>query len=292
MSAGKPISGLLDHICNCRRRDMSRFRPFHVGGERVGWVKHELAAWLESQGRTFEAADGGLSLSLALADFDSRSRAMAEIAAAMVTAGRLRRLRGEDFAVAPAFGRPPLFKLDRIAVGHFGVKAYGVHMNGFVRRADGIHLWIGRRARDKSVAPGKLDHLVAGGQPYGLGIRENLAKECAEEAAIPPALAAQARPAGIVSYMMEHDGGLRDDVLFVFDLELPPDFAPRNTDGEIEEFMLWPAARALREMETTDNFKFNVNLVLIDFLIRHGLIGPERPDYLALLAGLRLGAAR
>jgi hypothetical protein len=28
---------------------------------------------------------------------------------------------------------------------------------------------------------------------------------------------------------------------------------------------------------------------MIDFLIRHGVIGPERPDYLELLAGLRRG---
>ena len=71
--------------------------------------------------------------------------------------------------------------------------------------------------------------------------------------------------------------------------KLPADFQPRNTDGEIEEFMLWPAERVLREIDGTDNFKFNVNLVVIDFLIRRGIIGPERPDYLELLAGLRLG---
>ena len=81
---------------------------------------------------------------------------------------------------------------------------------------------------------------MAGGQPYGLGIHENLIKECAEEAAIPEQLAAQARATGTVSYVMEWEAGLRDDVLYVFDLELPADFTPRNTDGEIEEFMLWP----------------------------------------------------
>jgi len=91
---------------------------------------------------------------------------------------------------------------------------------------------------------------------------------------------------------MEYEGGVRDDVLFVFDLELPADFRPRNTDGEIEEFMLWPAEQVLREIDTTGNFKFNVNLVMIDFLIRHGVIGPERPDYLDLLAGLRRGRHR
>lgn len=281
---------LMDHIRLCQRRDMSRYRPFFAGEDRIGWVEHGVARRLLAYDGTFEGDDHALRLAPAYGDFESRSRAMAEAAKRMVADGILRKLRGEDFPVVTAFGRPPLFKLDRNAVAIFGVKAFGVHMNGFVRRDDGLHLWLGRRAKDKSIAPGKLDHLVAGGQPYGLGIRENLVKECAEEAAIPEALAAQARPTGIVSYLMEYEGGLRDDVLFVYDLELPADFRPRNTDGEIEEFMLWPAERVLREIDGTDNFKFNVNLVVIDFLIRQGIIGPERPDYLDLLAGLRLGS--
>jgi hypothetical protein len=280
---------LLDHIRLCQRRDMARFRPFMAEEAQVGWVRHDLAQQLAKYDDVFAVDDAAIRLQPRLADFDARSRAMAEIGVRLVETGVFRKLRGEDFPVVPAFGRPPLFRIDRIAVPAFGVKASGVHMNGFVRRVDGLHLWIGRRAKDKSVAPGKLDHLVAGGQPYGLGIRENLIKECAEEAAIPGPLAAQARATGTVSYVMEWEAGLRDDVLYVFDLELPPDFRPRNTDGEIEEFMLWPAARVLREIETTDNFKFNVNLVLIDFLIRHGVIGPERTDYLDLLAGLRHG---
>ena len=282
---------LLDHIRLCQRRDMARFRPFMAGEAQVGWVRHELARRLAGYGDVLAVDDRAVRLQPSLTDFDTRSRAMAEIGAQLVEAGVFRKLRGEDFPVMAEYGRPPLFKIDRIAVPAFGVKASGVHMNGFVRKPDGLYLWIGRRAKDKSVAPGKLDHLVAGGQPHGLGIHENLIKECAEEAAIPERLAAQARATGTVSYLMEWEAGLRDDVLYVFDLELPPDFTPRNTDGEIEEFMLWPAARVLREIETTENFKFNVNLVLIDFLIRHGLIGPERPDYLELLAGLRHGGA-
>lgn len=270
---------------------MTRFCPFMAGEAQVGWVRHDLARRLARYSDVFVVDEQALRLRPTLADFDSRSRAMAEIAARLVEAGVFRRMRGEDFPVMAEFGRPPLFKIDRIAVPAFGVKASGVHLNGFVRKPDGLHIWIGRRAKGKSVAPGKLDHLVAGGQPFGLGIHENLIKECAEEAALPEQLAARARATGTVSYVMEWEAGLRDDVLYVFDLELPPDFTPRNTDGEIEEFMLWPAARVLREIETTDNFKFNVNLVLIDFLVRHGLVGPERPDYLALLAGLRRGRA-
>ena len=43
----------------------------------------------------------------------------------------------------------------------------------------------------------------------------------------------------------------------------------------------------VERLTDTEDFKFNVSLVIIDFLIRHGLIDPEHPDYLELIAGLR-----
>ncbi len=151
---------------------------------------------------------------------------------------------------------------------------------------DGLHLWIGVRAKDKLVAPGKLDNLVAGGQPIGLSLTQNLIKECAEEADIPEALARRAHGVGAITYAMAVPEGLRADTLFVYDLALEPDFVPRNTDGEIESFSLMPIDAVAERLRTTDDFKFNVNLVIIDFLIRRGALGPEHPEYLDIVAGL------
>jgi hypothetical protein len=81
--------------------------------------------------------------------------------------------------------------------------------------------------------------------------------------------------------------GLRNDVLFVYDLELPADVTPVNSDGEIEEFFLWPIEQVMRRVAETDDFKFNVGPVIIDFLLRHGFLDPETPDYLEILMGLR-----
>jgi hypothetical protein len=88
---------------------------------------------------------------------------------------------------------------------------------------------------------------------------------------------------------MENEEGVRNDVLFVYDLALPTDFVPRNTDGEIEEFYLWPVERVIETLASGDAFKFNVALVVIDFLVRRGLLPPEDPDYLEIVHGLRLG---
>ena len=138
-----------------------------------------------------------------------------------------------------------------------------------------------------TVAPGKLDNMVAGGQPRGLTLMENVIKESAEEANIPPALAAQAKPVGAISYVMETPTGIRPDVLFCFDLELPESFTPTNTDGETSAFQRMPATAAGNIVATSERFKFNCNLVVAHFLIRHGLINPDsEPDYQAIVRGL------
>jgi len=45
---------LYDHIVACNTHDLGRFRPFIVAGERVGWVRHELAAQLERWPEVFD----------------------------------------------------------------------------------------------------------------------------------------------------------------------------------------------------------------------------------------------
>jgi len=42
----------------------------------------------------------------------------------------------------------------------------------------------------------------------------------------------------------------------------------------------------IETVRDTDDFKFNCALVVIDFLIRHGFIGPGDAEYVDLLGGL------
>src|SRR3546814_5857750 len=96
---------------------------------------------------------------------------------------------------------------------------------------------------------------------------ENVIKESAEEASVPAALAALARPVGAVRYICERTEGLRNDVAFSFDLALPADFRPQPNDGEVESFSLWPMAEVLERLRGSDDFKFNVALVNLHFEI-------------------------
>ena len=50
-----------------------------------------------------------------------------------------------------------------------------------------------------------------------------------------------------------------------------------------------PVAEVGRLIRETREIKDNCNLVMTDFLIRHGCITPESPGYLELLTGLRSG---
>jgi 8-oxo-dGTP pyrophosphatase MutT (NUDIX family) len=277
---------LLRHIRRCNQYRPDNFVPLLLGEARIGFVRRDNAEALRRFPDVFAVADDGVKVT-AQGGFDAVSRAVDYVVERLVEEGRVAKWRNEFFAVAPRWGAPPLFKLDRGAVSFFGVRAYGVHMNGYCGDSDTLKLWIGRRAADKKVAPGKLDNLVAGGIGHDHGLEATLVKEAAEEAAIPADLIARAVPVGALSYRMEIEYGMRDDVLFVYDLAVPVDFTPRNTDGEIAEFRLMEARDVVERVRTTDDIKFNVNLVIIDFALRHGIITPDDPDYLDLVTGLR-----
>lgn len=279
---------LLAHIRDCNAFQPQRFRPFLVEGKTVGWIRPEMSLRLSAFRDVFLVEDDQVRLSATLTTPEARTEAVDKTMQALAAQQTIPALRREMYPVTTEWGAPELFRLDRAGVHALGVLAVGVHLNGYVGRGAEQRLWIARRAKDKPVAPGKLDHLVAGGQPVGLGLMENLIKECKEEADIPESLARQAHPVGAIRYRFENEQGLRNDLIFCYDLDCPHDFMPKPNDGEVEAFELWPVAKVMERVRATRDFKFNVPLVLIDFMIRHGHIGPENePDYLELIRGLR-----
>lgn len=281
---------LYDHIEACNVHSFDGKVPFRMGGHQVGWVGENVASRMTRWDHYFKVTDNSVEILESLKDVESRSKALAEAGAALVVQQALPRNRKELCPVMETFGSDVIMHIDRAWLESYGVTSYGVHVNGYVQTAKGPELWIGVRAKSREVAPGKLDNMVAGGLPVGLTLAENVIKEAAEEASVPEDVASTARPAGVITYMLDTKRGMRRDMLFVYDLELPADFAPVNEDGEVSGFVKWPAQQALRVVEETDEFKFNTNLVIIDFAIRHGLIAPEHPDYARLIKGLRAWA--
>ncbi|CAL5080892.1 unnamed protein product [Urochloa decumbens] len=126
-------------------------------------------------------------------------------------------------------------------------------------------------------------------KPYGISCKENIIKECEEEAGIPRSMSTNATSVGAISYMDIEGFRYKRDVLFCYDLKLPADFLPNNEDGEVDSFRLIPVPHAANIVRRTDFFKPNCNLVIIDFLFRHGYIQPDSHGYLDLLQSLRSG---
>lgn len=282
---------LLDRITDANRHDYSDFMPWLVAGIRVGCIRQSFAQKLTHWPEVFAVDDHAVRLAPSLDSAQTpsaqRTEAVEQVCLALRDEGVVRGWRGERYNVAPNLLSPPLLLLERAAAPWFGVTAYGVHMNGMVRDEHGLdHMWIARRSLSKPTAAGKLDQLVAGGQPHGIGLRDNMLKECAEEAGIPFDLARHVRAAGAITYVRETDEGIRPDVIFNFDLQLPQHFVPVNSDGEVDEFYLWDIGKVHDIVASAQEFKTNCALVIIDFLLRHGHIEADHPEYEALARGL------
>eukprot|EP00879_Flechtneria_rotunda_P014683 GHRR01015343.1.p1 GENE.GHRR01015343.1~~GHRR01015343.1.p1 ORF type:complete len:133 (-),score=24.47 GHRR01015343.1:332-730(-) len=57
---------------------------------------------------------------------------------------------------------------------------------------------------------------------------------------------------------------------------------------QVEDFMLWDLDKVALIISSSEEYKPNVNLVVIDFLIRHGCITPEEPGRSCWLTGIQL----
>jgi isopentenyldiphosphate isomerase len=275
------------HIDACNQWLPEEFIPFVAGGERLGSVRLGFAESVAGLGAGFRIEAGQLHWHAMPSGFQERSAAMRAICDDLIGRGLISHLHGEQYPVTTGRREDARFVIDRACAPYFGVRAFGQHLNGFVRRRDGLHLWVARRAADRKVYPNRLDNLVAGGLPWGLSLEANLLKECAEEAGMEPGLAARAVPVSAITYCRASRRGLKPDVMYCYDLELPERFEPRCQDGEVAGFSLWPVEQVAEIVRDSEEFKLNCNLVIIDFLIRHGLLTPEHPDYLEIVRRLR-----
>ena len=267
--------------------DLDEYRRFVVARQHVGWVMPDFAVALARFPHVFHVGENTVTLQPRLRSFSTRSEAVAEVLETLRAEGLVPGWRDEFYPVAQDFYAKPLLQMERAATVLFGTLSYGVNLNGFVGRGWGMKVWIARRADTKPVDPGMLDLIVGGGQPMGISPWDNLMKECREEAGMPPAVAQAAKPVGIITLLAVIKGHMRVGLQFNYDLALPEDFRPENTDGEVQDFMLMPVSEVIDRLKTADEFSYDVAVVLVDFLIRQGFVGPDDPDFLELISNLR-----
>ncbi len=269
----------LQRIEACNQYDLSIYKKFEIQNENLGWVNPAFCNQLSNYPDVFVITDTSITFHKELNTADKMTSAAAKVFSELHQQGIIDTWVDEIYPVLMRFAETPRMFVERAATSYLGIKSFGVHVNGLVEKEDGVYVWVGTRTMDKPFWPGKLDQMVAGGQPAGMGLLDNLVKEAAEEANIPEQLARQANYITSLSYCYEGNRGINPDTLFVYDLWLPESFIPKNTDGEVSSFQLISIEKLATIVEHTTEFKENCDLVNIDLLLRHGLIASRHPDY-------------
>ncbi|KAI0827439.1 NUDIX hydrolase domain-like protein [Trametes gibbosa] len=190
------------------------------------------------------------------------------------------------------------FRMERAASGLFGIVTCGVHMTvyeedeeeGEEEEGGRYKVWVPRRAGTKQTWPGYLDNSVAGGIEAGRGVFECVVKEAMEEASLPEDVVRRyARAVGSVSYFFRTPRGwLQPEIEYLYEMALPAKSGvrPQPLDGEVESFELLPL-REVVELMRAGLFKYNSAIVLIDFMVRKGIITADNErEYAEIVTGL------
>jgi len=276
----------LRHIQQCNQYQENLFSPFLIDDQCFGLIHKNHVSHLLRWPDVFTAKDGSIILAPKLNTPEKRTSAVNTVMKSLYEEGVIDSWVGEQYSISHEFNGPSMMLLERAAVAFLGVQGYGIHLNGLVRKKEGIFVWTAVRSKTKPFWPGQLDQIVAGGQPHGISLMENLIKEAAEEAFISEALARQATLVAEIRYRSQTHRGLNNDGIFAYDLWLDESFTPHNSDGEVDSFKLIPIEEIAKITETTDDFKDNCNLVNIDLLLRLGLIDKSHPDYSEIISSL------
>jgi len=276
----------LDKILALNNYNKSNKIPIIVDKKQVGRVKKEfLDIFLES--KIFILKDGYLSLDSSLNSFENRTLALKEFANFLLKKGIVSKILNEPYPFFANINDKPVAIIDRALSTILGTLSFGQHLNGYVKSKSGLKMWIATRAKNKGYSGGMLDHLVAGGLPLNISLQDNLAKEALEEANIDKNLISKAKSVGVISYWYEYELGGKQDIIYCYDLELEESFIPKCNDNEVEKFELMDINEVANIVENRWLFKPNCNLVVIDFLIRHGVIKDTHKEYISLVQGLR-----
>ncbi len=194
----------------------------------------------------------------------------------------------------PYCSRKPMLSMERAGSALFGINSYGVHMTVYIKTAQGLKIWVPRRARNKQTYGGMLDNTVAGGLSTGEKPFDCIIRESTEEASFPEQLVrSNAKPCGTVSYFHMRDpraggetGLLQPECQYVFDMEISSEIIPKPGDNEVEDFYLWTVDE-VKSALAGGQFKPNCAAVLLDFFIRHGILTAENEkDYMEIVSRL------
>ncbi|MCE9639405.1 MAG: DUF4743 domain-containing protein [Betaproteobacteria bacterium] len=211
------------------RFDEAAHVPLLCDGARIGWLRKAHAQRLMAWPEIFKRDATGAHLAATLDSPASRTAAIDGVVETLHKEGAITGWRNERYAVVTAFEAPPLFDIERAAARFFGTTTYAAHANGYCGSGAGCEMWLARRALTKPIDPGMA--------------------------------------AGSINLLREVPEGVQSETIFVFDLELPREFQPRNEDGEVAEFSRVPLS-AISGLLGGGEVTLDASLVMLSFLER------------------------
>jgi 8-oxo-dGTP pyrophosphatase MutT (NUDIX family) len=128
-----------------------------------------------------------------------------------------------------------------------------------------------------------LDMCVGGSVRTQEAPLDCLVREAEEEASLPAAFTRKfVQPCGTVRYHLSvNDYGQpasRVQTQFVYELKLPSDIVPKPCDEEVEDFRLM-TMEEIREALKHRDFKLNIAMTWVDYMIRHGHVDSENEKH-------------
>ncbi|KAJ5722920.1 hypothetical protein N7488_000955 [Penicillium malachiteum] len=190
---------------------------------------------------------------------------------------KLSKWPGEKF---PVLGAPFPFAVDRAIAPYFGIVSTGVQLTAFVRGENKTPtgIWIARRGLEKPMYAGMLDNAVGGAVKHDETPFESISREAREELGID---ANSAISGGTVSWFnikeakAGFDPGLVEPgIQYVYDLEVDSQTVLYPAEDGID----WLRLLTIDEIKSAlfrFEFKPSSAYVMIDFLVRHGIVNAE-----------------
>lgn len=212
----------------------------------------------------------------------------------IATAVEQHTFKGFDRAVSECFriiGAQLPIHINRTASAIFGTAVQGVHMVVYKHTEDQMKIWVPSRPSTAFSFPGLLDSAVGGGVQAAQSPMQAVIQEADEEASLPGEyLKNHMRSCGALTYMSYTDdrtgyenGLMVPEVVYVYELEIPSEMELKPKDDEVERYTLMDVDEIAQSLKTRQ-FKPSSAAVMVDFLIRHGIITDENEEnYLSLV---------
>jgi 8-oxo-dGTP pyrophosphatase MutT (NUDIX family) len=217
----------------------------------------------------------------AVDDVEDRSRRVNQTLEKAYQAGKFQRWKKwiqENFAVDSSSGER-ILNMNLLGTDVLGAVVSGVTLIAWTRTDKGRQYWLQKRSQAKVHHPGKLDTTASGGIQLNEQPIDAMIREAREEASIPEDFAkTNLISCGTISYHLaiNHDGspGSCPHVQYTYEIELPPDMAPRPCDNEVDYFVKMNELE-IRKALFGDEFKMIVAAIWLGHFCRHGILKPE-----------------